>query len=67
VNARAIDPSRDADRSVGPMAKEDRAMYPIYALLSLMAMTWAAAIWASFAESTGPNERPPYRAEGSKS
>jgi hypothetical protein len=25
-------------------------MYPIYALVSLMLLTWGATIWASFAE-----------------
>lgn len=37
-------------------------MYQIYALLSLMAMTWAAAIWASFDEPTGSNRPGPYQA-----
>ncbi len=41
-------------------------MYQIYALLSLMVMTWCAAIWASFDEPTGANKPGPYQGGGSK-
>lgn len=34
-------------------------MYPIYALLGLMCLTWAAAIYASYAGSAAPREFPP--------
>ncbi len=41
-------------------------MYQIYTLLSLMVMTWAAAIWASFDEPTGAAKAGPYQAGESK-
>lgn len=38
-------------------------MYPVLALLSLMVLTWGAAIWASYAEEKQPLGGQPYKAK----